>query len=220
MGSYRGGCNNEKEKRRQKLRYGCVTLWGLSALLALCLPAQPARAEEVVSDKTNTTAIYVGNETKTASGNTLTINNSVAGGAVAGSTIPEEMLSAGTAITSSDAETIETGTTGTVTGNTLTLNNTKEGSSPLVSNWLAGGLAMTKTVSQNQVTVNLPNAQRVSYPVGITNDVLAALPLQGMPRTILLPLREFRALGETMMTMSHKIFTAVIPIRVLSLTIR
>ena len=169
-------------KRRnvgKKLRYGCVTLWGLSALLALCLPAQPARAEEVVSDKTNTTAIYVGNKTKTASGNTLTINNSVAGGAVAGSTIPEEMLSAGTAITSSDAETIETGTTGTVTGNTLTLNNTKEGSSPLVSNWLAGGLAMTKTVNQNQVNVNLPNAQRVSYPVGITNDVFGGFTVTG-----------------------------------------
>lgn len=166
-------------KNRRKL----LTILVLAGLASLGPVVMPVQAEVKVDGQTSTAAIYVGNEEKegivTASNNTLTITNSAVGGAVAGSTISQSDLSAGTAITSPDAETIGTGMTETVTGNTLTLNDTTEGDSPLISKWLAGGLAMTKTVDQNKVTVNLPDAQKVNYLVGVQGDMIGGFTVIG-----------------------------------------
>ena len=186
-------------KNRRKL----LTILVLAGLTSLGPIVMPVQAEETITDTKDTTfdsktralsatKVYVDNNKDSASGNTMTITNSVIYGAVAGSTIDADTLSKhiddpnhkGRIISApitdpTTAETVSAGPTGAVTGNTLILNDQDIGNGQSIG-WLAGGLAMTQDVNQNTVEVNWPTSSGEVYNAsGVQYDAIGGFTLTG-----------------------------------------
>ncbi len=149
----------------------------LAGIAGLAPIAQPAMAEAIVvngtSDGYDNSVYYLGNEdTHTDSNNTLTINGGTFVGAAGGSSVT-------TFLEDMDASSENTDTTA-VSGNNLTFNDQPLEDDYQLISWAAGGVAINKDVTNNQVKVNYPTENIETYVMNdIDDDIIGGSTIQG-----------------------------------------